>query len=193
MSTNHYTLMSLGADFLLRGGGKDIHYAFFGNVVRGKSTLFMLVVRNGFAHFVRKVFLRVESCYLESFGFLRLCPLHTVQSQNQSIIKAGWHATTLTQKLTSSHLTLLDSGHSTYTILRIMMQILLFSKPSLTNLPLHKQAMTGSVMYVCVHTIGKCWLTFNNINNNAEQEAGFCKLLPKPSTLLCNISLSSGL
>ena len=42
------------------GGGwpKDIHYAFFGNVVRGKSALFRLVVRNGFAHFVRKVFAR---------------------------------------------------------------------------------------------------------------------------------------
>ena len=33
----------------------DIHYAFFGNVVRGKSAPFRLVVRNGFAHFVRKV------------------------------------------------------------------------------------------------------------------------------------------
>ena len=39
-------------------GGKDIHYAFFGNVVRGKSMLLSLVVRNGFAHFVRKVFAR---------------------------------------------------------------------------------------------------------------------------------------
>ena len=38
------------------GGAKDIHYAFFGNVVRGKSALFGLVVRNGFANFVRKVF-----------------------------------------------------------------------------------------------------------------------------------------
>ena len=38
------------------GGGKDIHYAFFGNVVRGKSALFRL--RKGFAHFVRKVFAR---------------------------------------------------------------------------------------------------------------------------------------
>ena len=44
------------ADFPLRGwggGGKDIHYAFFGNDVRGKSAFFRLVVRNGF---VRKVF-----------------------------------------------------------------------------------------------------------------------------------------
>ena len=40
------------------GWPKDIHYAFFGNVVRGKSALFRLVVRNGFAHFVRKVFAR---------------------------------------------------------------------------------------------------------------------------------------
>ena len=40
------------------GGAKDIHYAFFGNVVRGKSALFRLVVRNGIAHFVRKVFAR---------------------------------------------------------------------------------------------------------------------------------------
>ena len=42
------------------GGGwpKDIHYAFFGNVVRGKSALFRLVVKNGFAHFVWKVFAR---------------------------------------------------------------------------------------------------------------------------------------
>ena len=53
-------------DFPLRGGGrwgvyivlkpKDIHYAFFGNVARGKGAFFRLVVRNGFAHFVRKVF-----------------------------------------------------------------------------------------------------------------------------------------
>ena len=42
----------------MRGWPKDIHYAFFGNVVRGKSALFRLVVRNGFAHFVRKVFAR---------------------------------------------------------------------------------------------------------------------------------------
>ena len=40
------------------GWPKDIHVAFFGNVVRGKSAFFRLVVRNGFAHFVRKVFLR---------------------------------------------------------------------------------------------------------------------------------------
>ena len=46
------------ADFPWGGGPKDIHYAFFGNVVRGKSALFRLVVRNGFAHFVRKVFAR---------------------------------------------------------------------------------------------------------------------------------------
>ena len=37
---------------------KDIHDAFFGNVVRGKNAFFRLVVRNGFAHFVRKVFAR---------------------------------------------------------------------------------------------------------------------------------------
>ena len=37
---------------------KDIHYVFFGNVVRGQSALFRLVMRNGFAHFVRKVFAR---------------------------------------------------------------------------------------------------------------------------------------
>ena len=42
-----------------RGGGcKDIYYAFFGNVVRGEIALFRLVVRNGFAHFVRKGFAR---------------------------------------------------------------------------------------------------------------------------------------
>ena len=35
-----------------------IHYAFFGNVVKGKSALFRLAMRNGFAHFVRKVFAR---------------------------------------------------------------------------------------------------------------------------------------
>ena len=47
------------ASFLLRGGGdKDIHCTFFGNVVRGKSVLFSFVVRNGFVHFVRKVFAR---------------------------------------------------------------------------------------------------------------------------------------
>ena len=36
----------------------DNDYAFVGNVVRGKSALFRLVVRNGFAHFVRKFFAR---------------------------------------------------------------------------------------------------------------------------------------
>ena len=50
--------MAKFADFPLRwwgggGGGKDIHYAFF-----GKSALFRLVIRNGVAHFVRKVFAR---------------------------------------------------------------------------------------------------------------------------------------
>ena len=40
------------------GWPKDIHYAFFGNVVRGKRAPFRLVVGNGFAHFVRKVFAR---------------------------------------------------------------------------------------------------------------------------------------
>ena len=37
---------------------EDIHYTFVGNVVRGKSALFRLVVRIGFAHFVQKVFAR---------------------------------------------------------------------------------------------------------------------------------------
>ena len=41
-----------------RARGKDIHYTFFGNVVRGKSELFRLVVRTGSAHFIRKVFAR---------------------------------------------------------------------------------------------------------------------------------------
>ena len=56
--TPFLALLGKFADFLLRGcgGGKDIHYAFFGNVVRGKSALFRL--RKGFAHFVRKVFAR---------------------------------------------------------------------------------------------------------------------------------------
>ena len=47
----------------VRGGGwkrgsKDIHYAFFGNFVRGNSGLFTLFARNDFAHFIRKVFAR---------------------------------------------------------------------------------------------------------------------------------------
>ena len=50
-----FPLMEWGCE---GGGAKDIHYAFFGNVVRGKSELFRLVVRNGFAHFVGKVFAR---------------------------------------------------------------------------------------------------------------------------------------
>ena len=52
--------------------GKDIHYTFFGNVVRGKSALFRLVVLNGFAHFFRKVFARRE-LLPGKFGFLCLC------------------------------------------------------------------------------------------------------------------------
>ena len=50
---------------------KDIHYDFFGNVVRGEIALFRLVVRNGSRTSSGK-FLRVESCYPENFGFLRL-------------------------------------------------------------------------------------------------------------------------
>ena len=42
----------------------DIHYAFFDNAVRGKRA----VSRTSSGKF-----LRVESCYPESFGFLRLC------------------------------------------------------------------------------------------------------------------------
>ena len=58
-----FTLFNTQTPFLallgeIRGGGKDIHYAFFANVVRGKNTVFRLVVRNGVAHFARKVFVR---------------------------------------------------------------------------------------------------------------------------------------
>ena len=108
-------------------------------------------MRNGFAHFVRKVFARRKLLPGKFWVFAPLPFAYHLVSKSDWI-KAGWHATTLTQKLTSSHLTLLNSGHSTYKILRIMMQILLFSKPSLTNLALHKQAMTGSVMCVYVFT-----------------------------------------
>ena len=52
---------------------KDIYYAFFGNVVRGKNELFRLVVRNGFTHFVRKVFARRK---LLPGKFWVFAPLH---------------------------------------------------------------------------------------------------------------------
>ena len=69
------------ADFLLRGlgvgrggrgGCKDIYYAFFGNVVRGEIALFRLVVRNGFAHFVRKVWARRKLLPGKFWGFVPL-------------------------------------------------------------------------------------------------------------------------
>ena len=50
---------------------KDIHCAFFGNVVRDKSVLLRLVVGKVSRTSSGK-FLRVGSCYLESFGFLPL-------------------------------------------------------------------------------------------------------------------------
>ena len=49
------------ADFPLSewgGGPKDVHYAFFRNVYRGKNAFKRRVLRNGFAHFVWKVFAR---------------------------------------------------------------------------------------------------------------------------------------
>ena len=54
------------------GVAKDIHYAFFGNVVKGKSALFSLVMRNGFAHFVWRVFARRK---LPPGKFWALAPL----------------------------------------------------------------------------------------------------------------------
>ena len=60
------------------GGGwpKDIHNTFFGNVVRGKSALFRLVVRNGFAHFVRKVFARRKLLPGKFWVFVPLASMH---------------------------------------------------------------------------------------------------------------------
>ena len=75
----------------MRGGDwpKDIHYAFFGNVVRGKSALFRLVVRNGFAHFVRKVFARRKLLPGKFWVFVPLPPrLNNVQ-KNCTFLK-GW-------------------------------------------------------------------------------------------------------
>ena len=56
------------------GGCKVIHYAFFDNVVRGKSALFRLVARNGLAHFARKVFVNRQ---LLSGKFWVFAPLST--------------------------------------------------------------------------------------------------------------------
>ena len=53
---------------------KDIHHAFFGNVVRSKSALFRLVVRNGFAHFVRKVFARKPGWHPNQGGEPKMSP-----------------------------------------------------------------------------------------------------------------------
>ena len=75
------------ADFPWGGGWpKDIHYAFFGNVVRGKSALFRLVVRNGFAHFVRKVFARRK---LLPGKFWVFVPLNTISIISNNMIQMG--------------------------------------------------------------------------------------------------------
>ena len=50
----------------------NIDYAFFGNVVRGKSALFRLVVKNGFTHFVRKVWARRKLLPGKFWGFVPL-------------------------------------------------------------------------------------------------------------------------
>ena len=60
-----------------RRGPKDIHYAFLGNVVRGKSALFRLVMRYGFAHFVRKVFARRKLLSGKFWGFAPLLLLRS--------------------------------------------------------------------------------------------------------------------
>ena len=78
-----FPLMEWGAE---GGGAKDIHYAFFGNVVRGKSAFFKLVVRNGFAHFVWKVFARKK---LKSGKFSVVAPLPTPSPNLNSDAQSG--------------------------------------------------------------------------------------------------------
>ena len=76
------------ADFLLRGWGgwgKDIHYALIGNVTRGKSALLRLVVRNGFADFVGKVFARRKLLPGKFWVFVPL--LQTLRSHQPSLNK----------------------------------------------------------------------------------------------------------
>ena len=65
------------------GGSRDIHYGFFDNVVRGKSALFRLVVKNGFAHFIRKVFAR-RKLLPGKFGVFAPLPVGMAQ------LNAGW-------------------------------------------------------------------------------------------------------
>ena len=59
------------------GGNKDIYYVFF-----GKSVLFRLVVRYGFAHFVRKVIARRK---LLSGKFWVFAPLKDISTKIYSI------------------------------------------------------------------------------------------------------------
>ena len=77
------------------GGGKDIYYAFFGNVVRGEIALFRLVVRNGFAHFVRKVFARRNLLPGKFWVFLPLI---------QDILSSGSRACVLQQRMYMSNI-----------------------------------------------------------------------------------------
>ena len=60
-------------DYFKSVGAKDIHYAFFGKVVRGKSALFRLYERNGFAHFVQKMFARRKLLPGKIWVFASLC------------------------------------------------------------------------------------------------------------------------
>ena len=60
---------------------KDIHYAFF-----GKSAHFRLVVRNGFAHFVRKVFARGKMLPGKFWVFAPL-PFSTVKLEKVEAFK----------------------------------------------------------------------------------------------------------
>ena len=50
------------------GGGKDIHFRFFGHVVRGKNEN----VRTRSAHFIRKVFARRKLLPGKFWGFAPL-------------------------------------------------------------------------------------------------------------------------
>ena len=73
---------------------KNINYVFFCNVIRSECAHFRLVVRNGLRPSSGN-FLRVESCYPESFWFLCHCfnggwRLWSWKNQEQEVGKTIW-------------------------------------------------------------------------------------------------------
>ena len=92
-------LFRIFPDDLLFSSWLPIYYAFFGNVVRSKCTLFRLVVRNGFARFVRKVFVHRKSLPGKFWVFVPLLYMkedivNYLPERKNWILWKWWHCAT---------------------------------------------------------------------------------------------------